>query len=222
RQHPRDGERMKDLTIARTAGLSATALLLAAGLPACLPAQVALHAAVGARFSSALVHDSIVAPVDAKPAIGPSLALAISQRTNGPWIPDANLDVSWASLQRQESGTTTKFNSITGIAFTVGVSREVRHGLFARAGFGGIKYLPSDETGMFRGGSGLWANGTASLYWIPATLGGPAHDIGVLLRYDVHKFSTPALHAEGFTSSQWVHRISLGIGARILGKAGPP
>jgi hypothetical protein len=181
-------------------------------------AQVSVHATVGARYTTALVHDVIVVPVDVKPAIGPAGTLSIGERTNGPWTPEAALDVSWASLLRHESGEATKFNSVTVIAFTVGARREVSPGLAARVGIGGIKYLPAEETGMFRGGSGLWAVGTAGLYWTPTGLGGPAHDFGVSLRYDVHRFSTSALHADGFTSAQLVHRVSLGIGARILGK----
>ncbi|HEV2670276.1 MAG TPA: hypothetical protein VGU74_04235, partial [Gemmatimonadales bacterium] len=153
----------------------AAVILLSASPPARLPAQVALHATIGARYTSALVHDSIVVPVDVQPTIGPALALAISQRTSSPWTPDANLDVSWSSLQRHESGTTSKFNSVTTIAFTVGVRREIRHGLTARAGFGGIKHLPSEEIGMFRAGTGLWAIGTASLYWTPSAGGGERH-----------------------------------------------
>jgi len=180
-------------------------------------AQVAVHATVGARYTSPLVHDSIVVPVDVQPAVGPALALAISQRSSSPWTPDATLDVSWSSLERHESGTTNKFNSVTTIAFTVGVRRGIAHGLTARAGFGAIKHLPSEAMGMFRAGTGLWALGTASLYWTPAAAG-VAHDIGLSLRYDVHRFSTAALHADGFTSTQLVHRLSLGIGMRILGK----
>jgi len=198
-------------------GCAAIATLLTAFLPDHLTAQVSLHATVGARYTSPLVHDSIVLPVDVQPAVGPALALAISQRSSSPWTPDANLDVSWSSLQRHEGGTTSKFNSVTTIAFTVGVRREIAHGLTARAGFGAIKHLPSEEVGMFRAGTGLWAVGTASLYWTPAAAG-VAHDIGLSLRYDVHRFSTAALHADGFTSTQLVHRLSLGIGMRILGK----
>ena len=201
---------------------AAQALMVLAGLlvwPSGRPAaQVSMHAVVGARYTTALVHDVIVEPVDAKPAIGPALALSIGERTNGPWTPEAALDVSWAALQRHESGEAAKFNSVTVIAFTVGARREVSPSLGARVGIGGIKYLPADETGMFRGGSGLWAVGTAGLYWSPTKLGGPAHDFGVSLRYDLHWFSTPALHADGFTSAQLVHRVSLGFGARILGK----
>jgi hypothetical protein len=143
-----------------------------------------------------LVHDSIVVPVDVT-AIGPALALTISERTRGAWTPEASLDVSWAALQRHESGTTTKINSVTTIAFTVGVGHAVTQGLTGRVGFGALKYLPSEKTGLFRSGSGIAALGSASLDWIPTATA--ARGIGLVLQYDVHRFTTAALHAEGFT-----------------------
>ena len=189
--------------------------LLSVGPTVRLSAQISVHASIGARYASALVHDSIVVPIDVQPAIGPALALTISERTRGAWTPEASLDVSWAALQRHESGTTTKINSVTTIAFTVGVGHAVTQGLTGRVGFGALKYLPSEKTGLFRSGSGIAALGSASLDWTPTATA--ARGIGLVLQYDVHRFTTAALHAEGFTSPQLVHRLSLGIRARILG-----
>jgi hypothetical protein len=186
-------------------------------MPARLPAQVSLHAGLGARYSSALVHDSIVVPVDIQPAIGPALTLAVSERTRGAWTPDATLDVTWAALQRHETGTTSKVTSLTTLAFTVGVSHAIKPGLTGRVGAGALKYLPSENTGLFRDGSGITALGALSLDWVPAAT--TARGIGLTLRYDVHGFTTPALHAEGFTSRQIVHRLSLGVSARVFGGA---
>lgn len=180
-----------------------------------LSAQVSLHATVGARYTSTLVHDSIVVPIDVRPAIGPALAIAVSERTPSAWTPYASLDVSWSALQRHESGSTTKIHSLTTIAFAIGVGHAVTQGLTGRVGFGALKYLPSEKTGLFRSGSGIAALGTASLDWTPSATA--TRGIGLVLQYDVHRFTTDALHAEGFTSPQLVHRVSLGITARILG-----
>ncbi len=181
---------------------------------------MSVHAGLGARYTSALVHDSIVVPVDVQPAVGPALALAVSERTRGVWTPDATLDLSWSALQRHETGTTSRITSLTTIAFTVGVRHALQHGLDARIGLGALKYLPSEKTGLFRDGSGISALGTASVEWIPPAT--TARGIGVSLQYDVHRFTTSALHAEGFTSPQLVHRLALGIRARVLGgTAGP-
>ncbi len=157
-------------------------------------------------------------PVAVQPAIGPALALTLSEQTHGAWTPEAVLDVSWAALQRHESGTTAKINSLTTIAFTVGVRHGITHGLTGWIGFGALKYLPSEKTGLFRDGSGISALGTASLDWTPAATA--TRGIALLLQYDVHRFTTDALHAEGFTAPQLVHRVSLGIRARLLGGGG--
>jgi hypothetical protein len=190
-------------------------LLLTASPAARLPAQVSLHAGLGARYSSALVHDSIVVPIDLQPGIGPAFALAVSERSRGAWTPDATLDVTWAALQRHERGTTSQVTSLTTLAFTVGVSHAIKPGFTGRVGAGALKYLPSQKTGLFRDGSGITALGAVSLDWIPAATATRA--IGLTLRYDVHGFTTPALHAEGFTARQIVHRLSLGVSARVLG-----
>ena len=193
-------------------------VLLSASRPALLPAQVSLHATVGARYSTPLVHDSIVAPVDVQPAIGPALRLSLGEGSSSVWTPNVNLDVSWASLRSHEGGATEEFNSITTLAMTVGVRRKVVQGLTAGADLGILKYLPSEESGLFRSGSGVEALVGLGLYWTPAAA--RAHDIGLSLRYDVHQFTTQALHDEGFTNPQLVHRVSLAVGARVLGTGG--
>jgi hypothetical protein len=180
-------------------------------------AQVSLHAGAGIRYSTSLVHDSIVVPFDVRPALGPALAIAVRERTSGAWTPDATLDLSWSALQRHEGGATSKITSFTTLGFTVGVSHALKPGLTGRVGAGALKYLPSENTGLFRDGSGITALGALSLDWVPAAT--TARGIGLTLRYDVHGFTTPALHAEGFTSRQIVHRLSLGVSARVLGGA---
>jgi hypothetical protein len=193
-------------------------ILLSAYPPNRLSAQVVVHAAVGARYTTSLVHDSIVVPIDVRPAIGPALAIGISDRSRGSWTPNATLDVSWSALQRHESGTTAKITSLTTLAFTVGLRHDVAQGFAGRVGFGVLKYLPSEKTGLFRSGSGLSALGTASLEWMPAATA--QRGIGLVLQYDVHRFTTSALHAEGFTSPQLVHRLSFGVRARVVGGGG--
>jgi hypothetical protein len=162
-----------------------------------------------------LVHDSIVVPIDVQPSIAPALALSVSERTRTPWTPDATIDLSWSGLERHESGTSTKITSLTTFAFTVGVRHALTRGVDARIGLGVLKYLPGEKIGLFRDGSGISALGTASVEWIPSATAG--RGIGVALQYDVHRFSTPALQSEGFTSRQLVHRLALGVMARLSG-----
>jgi hypothetical protein len=65
-----------------------------------LTAQVSLRASLGARFSTALVKDSIVVPIALKPGVGPALQLSVRDDLRGPWTGDITLGVTPASLKR--------------------------------------------------------------------------------------------------------------------------
>ena len=189
----------------------ASGLLSAAGG---LRAQLSLHAALGARYSSALVHDSIVAPFDLRPALAPALAITATSRTAGPWAAQATFDLSTSTLQRHDAGATADLGRVSTLAVTVGVQRRLPAGLAAAARVGGLKYLPADDTGIFRSGAGgvLALAGAALSYAPPGAVAGPWR-FGVEARYDMHRFITPALRAEGFTSGRVVHRIALALEA---------
>jgi len=193
-------------------------VLAAASLAHPAAGQVSLHATVSARYSTALVHDSIVAPIDVQPAVGPALRLSLGEQSSTVWTPALNLDLSWTSLRNDESGSSTKFNSTTILAVTVGIHRALIPDLTAGGEVGVLKYLPSEQTGLFRDGTDIEPIVGLGLYWRPGAA--RAHDIGLSLRYDLHRFTTGALRNEGFTNPQLVHRISLGVGARVFGKHG--
>ncbi|MFN2571855.1 MAG: hypothetical protein ABR537_09640 [Gemmatimonadales bacterium] len=183
--------------------------------PCRLFGQISLSGIVGARYTSTLVRDSVVTSFDVRPAIGPSIALAMSEQSRTGWTPGAALDISWAALQRHDSAGATKINSLTTIAFTVGLQRTLSRQLAARVGVGALKYLPGERAGLFRSGSGIAALGMAGLDWTPAVTA--ARGIGLSLRYDAHRFTTAALRSEGFTAPRLVHRIAIGVRARIAG-----
>jgi len=169
-----------------------------------LSAQVSFHIALGARFSSTLVHDSVVTPFDLRPTLAPALLASVRSELRPGWSADATLDVSPSGLRRQESGGSFDAGSFTALAFTVGLRRQFRPGVSARVGVGGLRYLAS-QTGVFREGTG----GIFPLGSVAATYGLPWRRLEVEARYDIHKFITPALRTEGFTTSRPVHRVAL-------------
>ena len=189
-------------------------LVLAAGPPALLTAQVSIQPSIGLRYTTTVVHDSIVAPFDLRPAMAPALAITATSRTAGPWAAQATLDFSTSTLQRHDAGATADLGRVSTLAVTVGVQRRLPAGLAAAARVGGLKYLPADDTGIFRSGTGgvLALAGAALSYAPPGAVAGPWR-FGVEARYDVHRFLTPALRAEGFTSGRVVHRIALALEA---------
>jgi len=192
-------------------------LLLAVG-PSVSPAaaQVSVRFAIGGRYSTALVHDSLVVPIDLHPALAPSLQLGLRDDFKGPWIGDLTLDLSSSKLQRHESGNDVDAGSVTTVAVTFGLRRDLATNVGARLGVGGLVYSGSD-LGLFQQGSG----GILPLVSLATTYSpsfGQRHGIEFALQYDVHRFLTPALRSVGFNRPRPVHRIAIAVSGRLLGK----
>lgn len=187
------------------------AILLASALAvspsARLPAQVSFHVSIGARYSTTLVHDSIVTGFDVRPAIAPALLVIVREELRPGWSVDGTIDVTPSSLRRHEGSGTFDAGSFTALAFTVGVRREISWGLSARAGIGALKYA-AGQTGIFREGSGgLFPLGTVAATFAPRF--GARRRLALEARYDLHRFITPALRTQGFNDSRPVHRVAL-------------
>jgi hypothetical protein len=198
---------------ARQAAGVCWALLLTAAPPRRLLAQVSLKPSVGLRYTSTLVHDSIVAPFDVRPALAPVVALALATPLEPGWTFEAALDFSTAGLERHDAdGRTAGLGRVSTFTFTVGVRRRFGGGFTAAVGAGGIKDVPAEATGIFRAGASPVAALVALSidYALPLA---PRAGLALEARYDVHGFTTPALRAEGFASSRLVHRVALGLRA---------
>jgi hypothetical protein len=168
---------------------------------------VSFHISLGARYSTTLVHDSIVAGFDVRPALAPALLVTVREELRPAWSVDGTLDVTPSSLRRHEGGGSYEAGSFTSIAFTVGLRREFSSGFSARAGVGALKYAAA-ETGMFREGTGgLIPVGTLAATYTPSF--GARRRLAFEARYDIHRFITPALKTQGFEDSRPVHRLAL-------------
>lgn len=180
------------------------------GYPASpLTGQVSFHVAVGARYSSTLVHDSLVTAFDLRPALAPAFLFSARDELRPGWSADVTLDVAPSGMRRHESTGSFDAGSFTAVAFTVGLRRQIAPGVSARAGVGGMRYL-AEQTGVFREGSGgIFPLGTlAAVYAVPLPFA-QKRQLEVEARYDIHQFITPALRTEGFTQSRPVHRVAV-------------
>jgi len=179
-----------------------------------LSAQVSLQLSLGARYTSTMVHDSIVTPFDVRPAIAPVLAVSATTPLNDPWSAVATLDVSWSRLERHDQdGTTAGLGGLGALALTVGVARRLAPGLAADAAIGGLKYLPAADNGIFAGGTGgVTALGALGVSYALPLGGSTLRGLALRARYDIQRFLTPALRNEGFTSGEIVHRVALTLG----------
>jgi hypothetical protein len=181
--------------------------LVAVGLAGRLAAQVSFHIAVGARYSTTLVHDSVVVPLDLRPDIAPALLVIVRQELKAGWSADATFDVTPSSLRRHERGGVFDAGSFAAVAFTVGLRREIRWGLSARAGIGALKYVAAQRGVFSEGSGGLFPLGTVAATFAPRF--GARRRLAFEARYDVHRFITPALRTAGFNDSRPVHRVAL-------------
>jgi hypothetical protein len=172
-----------------------------------LTAQVSFYVSLGARYTTTLVHDSVVAPFDLRPAIAPALLVTVRGELSPGWSADGTVDVAPSSLRRHEASGTFDAGSFTALALTVGLRREISWGLSARAGIGALKYVAA-QTGLFREGSGgLFPLGTLAATFTPRF--GARRRLAFEARYDWHRFITPAMRTQGFRDSRPVHRMAL-------------
>ncbi len=183
-----------------------------------LAAQVSVYIAVGARYSTSLVKDSVVVPIDLRPTLAPVVQLGVRDAFPGPWTGDATLDISRAGLDRRESGSSVSAGSATSVALTLGLRRSLGHGVAARLGFGGLIYAASAPGVFNQGNGGLMSLVSLSGAYAPPVPIAASHGLEVSVQYDLHRFMTPALRSVGFNRPRPVHRIAIAVSARVLGR----
>ena len=190
-------------------------LLLASARP--LVGQLSLHASLAARYSSTLVHDSIVTPLDVRPAIGPALGVSADLPLSGPWQLELVADLGTSPLERHDhDGSTTEITRLWTLGLAVGLRRHLNPWLDGRFAIGALSYLPAQSVGLFNDGSGgVIPYGSLAFDAAPAALA--RHRLALEAAGDLHKFLTPALRSAGFTDARVVYRISAGVRVGLAG-----
>jgi hypothetical protein len=191
--------------------LALAATLLAARTPHRLAAQATVNASLGARYSTTLVHDSIVTPFDVRAGVAPTLAVAVALPLQTPWTAVASVDLTYAAVSRHDpDGTVAPITHVTTFVIGVALRRALEHGVSVAGGAGLLAYLPSARSGIFRdGGGGVQPVAQAAVAYGPPVLA--RRGVSLEARYDLHGFLTPALRQEGFVNSKIVHRIALSL-----------
>ena len=197
--------------------LVAAVALATAWPPRKATAQVTVSASLGARYTSPLVRDSIVNSFDVRAALAPTATVAAGLPLRAPWTAELALDLSTSGVARHDpDGTVAPVTHLTTLAVGVTLARVLRHGFTVRGGVGGLKYLPSERIGIFRDGAGgVVPFGQVAVAWMPPVA--LARRFAVEARYDLHRFLTPALRNEGFTSSRTIHRVAVALRYTLRG-----
>ncbi len=187
-------------------------LLLLLALPAGLEAQAHYTARIGATWTSTLVEDEIHTgdPISLAAGIAPTLFLGADLPLTPKNRIGLELALARSDAEVEDAGTTTTLTSLTTATITVGLDGAVREPLRWRAAFGAVKYLPGEDTGVFRtGGPWRWVAG-AGLDWSRPL--NRRFSLIAGLRYDYHRFTTDALRAQGFANPEAVHRVAVTVG----------
>ena len=175
-----------------------------------LTGQVSIAIAAGARYTTRLVHDRIVTPFDVRAGLAPAFSVSASLPLDPPWRLAGVLDVSSSNVARYDAGGgTAPITGLTTVSLGLGLARPLKPWLDGRLVLGAIKYFPADRVGLFQDGGPFFPFGQLTFDAAPPF--GARLGLALELRYDIHKFTTPALRAEGFISSQVIHRVALGV-----------
>jgi hypothetical protein len=190
-------------------------MLGSAALPVRLTAQASVHAVVGVRYTSTLVHDSILAALDVRPDLAPVVAGALDLPLDGPWRLELLADVSTSSVRRHDAdGGTAPITRLWMLGVGVGLRRQLEPWLEARAAVGGLKYVPTTRVGLFAdGGGGVVPFGSLAFDLSPSLAA--RHRVALEVAGDLHRFLTPTLRHAGFIDSRVVYRVTLGVRAAL-------
>lgn len=178
-----------------------------------LAAQVSWTGRLGATLTSTMVTDQLgTEGIEIAPGVSPTLGLeaSVPLRTRTPVDASFELLVATGTLRREEGGTSTDLASMRTFALTAGVRGQIVPRVFWRAGAGLMSYVTSEKESIFLDGAPTRLLVTAGVeYRHPLT---PQYTLSGIVRYDLHGFTTEQLRSSGYTGSQMVHRVMVGLG----------
>jgi hypothetical protein len=182
-----------------------------------LAGQTSVHATLGVRYTSTLVHDSIVGALDVRPDLAPTVAGAVGLPLRGPWRLELVADVSTSLVRRHDAdGGTVPITRLWVLGAGVGLRRQLKPWLAGRAAVGALKYLPASAVGLFAdGGGSIIPFGSMTFDLVPPSVA--RHRLAFELSGDIHRFLTPTLRHAGFVDSRVVYRVMAGVRAGLWG-----
>ena len=170
---------------------------------------------VGATYASPLVNDDVLEPIEVQQSIAPTGRIGAAVPLSGVYRVGAEIGFGSGGYQADYSDVSNDLGTLSTLTLEATVGGPLVERLRWRIAAGTIKYMPSDETGIFAQG-GPWKPiaGVALEYRLPIA---KSFDLRIVGRADVHPFNTQELGQRGFGGSQWVQRYALGIGLWSFG-----
>lgn len=171
---------------------------------------MSLGIGIGAVGSSNLVTDSIVEAIAVRPQVAPQLDFRIEKVLSARYRVAGDLSLSRSDVKAEGASSSSEITSLTLWSPGIGLVAAATPWLGAEARLGALIYDPGDTDGtLFADGAPVTpvlGLGLRAEHALTSTLTGALH-----VRYDVHRFTTDALKARGFTGETVVHRIAVGV-----------
>lgn len=186
--------------------------LLLAAVP--LSAQTHYYARLGPVYSTRIVRDVLYEPVVTKPGLAPTLFAGFGVPVGSRYRGGVEVSLGRAGLSTSTPDTpnapSTDLGGVWLGSAMVMMDAPIRSRLRGRAGIGAIRYMPSDDDGMWaQGGTTRMLFGAGLDYEMPAS---SSWNVMLSARYDYHRFTTAELRSRGFRLEQPVNRLSLSVG----------
>ncbi|HEU4799689.1 MAG TPA: hypothetical protein VFS94_03575 [Gemmatimonadales bacterium] len=179
-----------------------------------LSAQTHYYARLGPVFSTRIVRDVLFEPVVTKPGLAPTLFAGFGVPFGSKYRGGIEVSLGRAGLSASTPDTpnapSTDLGGVWQGSAMIMMDAPIRSRLRGRAGIGAIRYMPSDDDGMWaQGGTTRVLFGAGLDYEMPAST---AWNVMISARYDFHRFTTTELRSRGFRLEQPVNRLSLSVG----------
>jgi hypothetical protein len=189
--------------------LSLAALALAAIVPVQLAAQTRYSFGVGLTGGTRLVQDRIFEEITVQQRPAPTFTLGVSTPVSAKERAGVELALGLGKTRIKEAGQPEVDGpDFKTLGLSVGVDGPILPMLRYRIGAGLIKYFPDKEAFFRQGGPLLLTLSLGADIPVYRTRG-----LGLVgrMRYDYQRFSTDELRTAGFSRTQDVHRVGLGL-----------
>ncbi len=193
----------------------ACAAILSLGLPGVAQAQqLDLYFQLGAVWAAPLLHDNIAGQeITTQQSIAPMVRIGAGL----PLAPKVGVGleatVAWGGYSADVGGASTDLGNITTLSFLANLNGPIAQRLRWRAGIGMIGTIPSEDAGIFlQGGSWNVLFGAGLDYTVPLL---SKFDVMIGARADTHTLTPGQTRLVGFSGTQWVPQVSLGVGLSL-------
>ena len=190
----------------------ACAAVLYLGLPGIAQAQQPdLYFQLGAVWAAPLLQDNIAGQeITTQQSIAPMVRIGAGLPVAPRVGVGLEATVAWGSYSASAGGSSTDLGNLTTLSFLANLNGPVVQRLRWRVGIGMIGTIPSEDTGIFLQGGSWNVLFSAGLdYTVPfqSTL-----DLMIGARADTHTLTPGQTRLVGFSGTQWVPQVSLGVG----------